>query len=140
MHIINQEEMKYLSFPDYDVEKMEYLPEQKFLKIFVQGGWLETRENEEPRFGKGILFFSSWGSLIIRRYDKNLGRNVEEKELPIDPLKDLCEVIFSDSNAILRGHSKKIGYWMEWEMTNVKMHAEFDGYVEDLDWKPKTSR
>ena len=32
--------MKNLSFPDFSVEKMEFLPEQKTLKIFVECAWL----------------------------------------------------------------------------------------------------
>lgn len=54
---INQEEMKNISFPDYRVEKMEYLPEQKILTIFVNGAWLETDTDKGYRLGRGVLFF-----------------------------------------------------------------------------------
>lgn len=126
MHIINQEEMKYLSFPDYDVEKMEYLPLEKSLKIFVEGGWLDTDRIEGHELGKGILFFSDWDFIFIKRH------NAQIKEgLPEGRLNDLCEVIFSNSIVFLSGFGPDD--WIEWIMIKPKMHAEFEGYKEDED-------
>lgn len=138
MHMFSQEEMEKVSFPDYNVDKMEYFPEKKIIRIFVDGAWVTTGFREGYELGKGVLFFNDWESLTVKRYHKDVDKDVEE--IPNETLADLCEVIFSDSNAILRGFSKKVRHWMEWKIVNVKMHAEFEDYVEDLDWKPKTSR
>ncbi len=53
-----------LSFPDFDVEKMEFSLQEKSLKIFVGGALLEENGGRKI-LGKGVLFFNNWESLFI---------------------------------------------------------------------------
>ena len=124
MRILDKNMMKKLSFPDFDVEKMEFLPQKKMLKIFIDGAWLDIEEGMQ--LGKGVLFFSDWENLSIRRFDSTIEKWFTVEELRIECLEDLCEVKFSDSTVSLCGFGKKNGQWMEWKIVNTKMHAEFD--------------
>jgi hypothetical protein len=116
--------MRSLSFPDFNVEKMEFLPEQKILKVFVEGAWLGI--NGGTVLGKGVLFFNDWDVSSISRYDPILEKWYELEISNSEELRDLCEVKFSNSNISLCGFGKKLGQWLEWKISNAKMHAEFE--------------
>lgn len=116
--------IRNLSFPDFNVEKMEFLPEQKILKVFVEGAWLGI--NEGTVLGKGVLFFNDWDLLSISRYDPILERWYEVEIRNAEELSDLCEVKFSNSNISLYGFGKKLGQWLEWKISHAKIHAEFE--------------
>ncbi len=94
------------------------------MKIFVEGGWLNTGGGS--LLGKGILYFDDWESLLISRFDPFTQGCSEIKELPIEPLKDVCEQKFLDSMIYLYGFGKVSGYWMEWKIQKAKVHAEFE--------------
>lgn len=124
MKNLDEIKMRKLSFPDFEVEKMEFSPEQKILKIFVEGAWLE--ENGGKRLGKGILFFNNWESLTINRFDPVAETWSLVEIVHPEHLKDLCEIKFFNSNVSLCGFGEKIGQWLEWKIVNTKMHAEFE--------------
>lgn len=128
MHILDEDMMKNLSFPDFDVEKMEFNPEKKTLKVFVEGAWLDV--NGGVLLNKGVLFFSDWDSISISRYDNDLEKWVEVEINNAEELRDLCEVIWSNSNVHLCGFSRQLGDWTEWKIFNTKMHAEFETLSE----------
>lgn len=116
--------MKNLSFPDFEVEKMEFSRQEKLLKIFIEGAWLDVGKG--TKLGKGILFFKEWGALSISRFNP-----IKEKWSPVEDfspesLRDLCEVKFFDSTVSLCGFGKQTGQWMEWKIIKPKMHAEFE--------------
>ncbi|MBA3958487.1 MAG: hypothetical protein H0X51_08890 [Parachlamydiaceae bacterium] len=116
--------MRSLSFPDFNVEKMEFLPEKKILKVFVEGAWLEI--DGGTALGKGVLFFNDWDVLSINRYDPILEKWNEIEISNSEELRDLCEVKFFNSNISLCGFGKWVGQWLEWKITNAKMHAQFE--------------
>ncbi len=124
MKILDENMMKNLSFPDFDVEKIEFSPKEKKLKIFVEGAWLDINGGFE--LGKGVLCFSNWEDLSISRFDPCAEKWSNISEVKVEPLKDLCEVRFDDSTICLYGFGKQIGHWMEWKIQKAKMHAEFD--------------
>ncbi len=43
MKFINENMMKCLSFPDFEVEKIELSLQKKFLKIYVEGAWINIK-------------------------------------------------------------------------------------------------
>lgn len=112
-----------LSFPDFDVEKMEFSPQEKTLKVFVQGAWLE--ENGGEMLGKGVLFFNNWESLSINRLDPVTDIWTLLENIP-EYLVDLCEVRFLNSDVHLCGFGKTTGRWLEWRLKHTEMHAEFE--------------
>ena len=121
---LNESMMKKLSFPDFEVEKMEFSLKEKILKIFVEGAWLDI--NEGIKLGKGILFFNEWESLSINRFNSSTKRWSMVDESSLEPLRDLCEVKFFDCTISLSGFGKKFGQWMEWKIVKATMHAEFE--------------
>lgn len=116
--------MKHLSFPDFTVEKIDFSPEEKTLKIFVDGAWINIDGGYQ--LGKGVLYFNKWEHLSIKRLNPNTEKWSNVSELIIEHLKDICEVKFSDSAICLYGFGKQIGHWMEWKILKATMHAEFD--------------
>lgn len=125
MKILNENMMKNLSFPDFEVEKMEFSPQKKILKIFVEGAWLDV--DGGTKLGKGILFFNEWKSLTIYRFDPSTEKwSSADDEFPAEQLRALCEVNFFGSTISLSGFGKQLGQWMEWKIVNAKMHAEFE--------------
>ena len=124
MKILDEKKMQNLSFPDFDVEKIEFVPEEKKLKICVEGAWLDIDEGSQ--LGRGILYFSDWENLSISRFDPQAEKWSYLNEPAIEPLRDLCEVKFTDSTIFLCGFGKQTGHWMEWKIRKAKMHAEFD--------------
>ncbi len=121
--ILNESIMRNLSFPDFEVKKMEFSSREKTLIIFVGGAWLDRNEGSE--LGKGILFFNDWESLSIRRFDP-LKEKWSVDEFPIEQLRDICDFKFIDSTIYLCGFGKEKGQWIEWKIVNAKMHAEFE--------------
>lgn len=126
---LTQEMMKNLSFPDYKVESMEFSRQNKTLKILVEGAHLDIDKGR--LLERGVLFFSDWESITITIYDvcTNTLSVLEGPHVP--SLEDLCEVIFSDQLASLRGFGFKSG-WMEWNLVKPKMHAEFEDHNEEI--------
>ena len=116
--------MHHLFFPDFDIERIEVTPERKKIKIFVEGGWLDI--DGGIQLGKGVLYFDDWENFSISSFDPYTEQWSYLNELAIEPLKDLCEVKFSDSVIYLYGFGKQTGHWMEWKIQKAKMHAEFD--------------
>lgn len=127
MKILDEKAMQNLSFPDFDVEKIEFVPKEKKVKIFVEGAWLDIDGGFQ--LGRGILYFSDWENLSISRFDPHTEKWTYLNELAAEPLKDLCEVKFADPTICLYGFGKQTGYWMEWKIQKAKMHAEFDTYT-----------
>ena len=124
MKILDEKKMKNLSFPDFDVEKFEFSPQKKELKIFIEGAWLDMDGGSQ--LGKGILYFNDWENLSISRFDPNIEKWSDLNESSVEPLKDICEMKFNDSTISLYGFGKKTGHWMGWEIRKAKMHAEFN--------------
>ena len=124
MKILDGKTMQNLSFPDFDVEKIEFAFKEKKLNIFVEGAWLDIDGGYQ--LGRGILYFNDWVNLIISRFDPGTEKWSHLKESAIEPLKDLCEVKFADFTVCLYGFGKQTGHWMEWKIQKAKMHAEFD--------------
>lgn len=129
MQILDEDMMKNLSFPDFDVEKMEFIPEKKTLKVFVAGAWLDV--NGGMLLNKGVLFFNNWDSLSIIRYDHALEKLFEVEIAHAEELSDLCEVIWLNSDVSLCGFGKQVGHWIEWKILNTKMRAEFEMTRDD---------
>lgn len=118
--------MKNLSFPDIDVEKMEFSPVEKVLRVFISGAWLDIKGENSKQLGKGILFIDAWDTLSIQQFDA-----LEEKWEILNTsapefLRDLCEVKLSDNTISLCGFGKESGVWVEWKINHAKIHAEFD--------------
>lgn len=117
---LKKENMKHLSFLDFQVEKIEFHPKKKKLKVFVDGAWLDT--NGGHQLGKGVLFFENWDDLSVDNFDSTGTRF----EPPIEYLEDLCELEIDDSSVVLRGFGKELGHWVKWKIINPRMHAEFE--------------
>jgi hypothetical protein len=124
MKIFDKEAMKRLSFPDSDVEKVQFSRNQKSLKIFMKSGWLETDNGHQ--LGKGVLCFTDWKKLTISEFNPSTEKWSELDQSSLDFLKDICEVKFFNSSICLYGFGKKVGHWMEWKIQKTKMHAEFE--------------
>ena len=115
--------MKHLSFPDFEVSKMELSSLDRMLQIQIEGAWLDVEGGMQ--LGKGTLFFYGWENLQISRFDP-----ITEKWSIIggasdEILRDLPDVSFSESITCLYGFGRSSGQWMEWKITRVKMRAEF---------------
>jgi hypothetical protein len=125
MKILDENIMKDLSFPDFEIEKFEFSPERKILKIFIEGAWLNI--DRGSLLGKGVLCFNDWTNLSISRFDPctEIWSNVNELTI-VEPLKDLCEIKFANSTVYLCGFGKQSGHWVEWKLQGPQMHAEFD--------------
>lgn len=124
MKILDEKTMKTLSFSDFDVEKIEFFPKEKELKIFVEGAWLDI--DRDAPLGKGILYFEDWVHFSISKFDPYTEKWSDVNEIAVEPLKDLCEVKFTNSTVCLFGFGKQSGHWMKWKIQKVKMHAEFE--------------
>lgn len=125
---IDEMNMRNLSFPDFEMEKMEFSPEKKTLKIFMKSVWLE--ENDEKRLGKGILFFNNWESISVNKLDPVTKAWVMVENIYPEHLKYLFEFKIFNSSICLYGFGKKSQ--LEWKIINTQMHAEF---TLDTEWK-----
>lgn len=119
MKTLNKNQMKYLSFPDFGVEKVEFIPKEKKLIIVVEGAYLD--ENEGQLLGKGTLFFNEWEDISFRKYDFNADTWSVVNESDFEPLKDICEEKFDGSTVYLCGFGKLSGQWMEYKIQNAKI-------------------
>lgn len=117
--------IRNLSFPDFDVEKMQFSPEKKTLKIYVEGAWLDEDEGG-GELGNGVLFFSNWEFIEIKRFEYITKNWCQVEEVDPEFLKDICEFKFLNSSVALCGFGGKSGEWLEWKITNSKMYAEFE--------------
>jgi hypothetical protein len=126
MKILDSDKIKKLSFPDFEVENMEFSPQEKRLRICVAGAWLDIADG--ILLGEGTLFFDAWENLLITRFDPITEKwsNIMEGDFSFESLKDICEVKVFDSTIFLCGFGRKSGKWMEWKIINARMHAEFN--------------
>ncbi len=124
MQIFDADVLKEISFPDVRVEKMEFLPNEKMLKVSINRASLDIGEG--TLLGKGVLFFYNWENISIRKYDTPTKEWSDLDPYRAETLVDLCETTFFDSNVSLCGFSKESGQWLEWKIINTQMHAEFE--------------
>ncbi|NGX46713.1 MAG: hypothetical protein K1000chlam3_00074 [Chlamydiae bacterium] len=124
MKILDEKVMKNLSFPDFDVEKIEFFPKDKKLKIYIEGAWLDVDGGSQ--LGRGILYFNDWENFLVSRFDPDTEQWLLINVFDIEPLKDLCEVKFNNETICLYGFGKRTGHWIEWKIQKTKMCAEFD--------------
>jgi hypothetical protein len=122
MKTIEEGMMKLLSFPDVEVSKMVFFPNKKSLQILVDGAFLEGGQKLE----KGILYFDDWKSIEINRFDTQSEEWLPVEQSIVEPLRDLCEVNFSEEVTSMAGFGKETGQWVEWKISHPKMHAEFE--------------
>lgn len=124
MKKLNKSQISKLSFPDFEIEEMLFLPHKKELHIYVEGAWLEMGEG--VRLGRGVLFFNNWEYLTINKFDtyKNIWSPIEIEAF--EPLKDLCEVKFNNCIVLLSGFGKETGQWLEWKISNPQVSAAFE--------------
>lgn len=120
---LDEKMMKNLSFPDCEIEKFEFFPKEKILKIFLDGAWLDI--DDGCQLGKGFVSFDEWENLLISRFSPKTEKWSPVDELTAEFLSDICEVKFSSPIVSLYGFGEKIGHWMEWKIYKAKMHAEF---------------
>lgn len=128
---LDEMEMRNLSFPNFEVEKIEFSLEQKTLKFFMEDVGL--KENDEINLGKCVLFFSDWESLTITRFNPvtETWMLVPVENADSEYLKYICESKFFDSSVCLSGFDEK-NQQLEWKIINTKMYAEFE---PDAAWK-----
>jgi hypothetical protein len=125
MKFFTKDTMKYLTFPDCRIEKMEFSPKDKMLKIFVDGGWLDRGKG--IKLNKGALFFCNWDCLSVNVFNPFTETwSTINNENFMEDLEDLCEVSFHDDIASLSGFGARSGQWIEWKIVNSKMQAEFE--------------
>ncbi len=124
MKNLNEDMMKNLSFPDFEVEKIQFSPQEKILEIFVEGAWLDI--DGGIKLGRGVLFSKEWQSLSINRFNPITEKWSTVEEFSPEPLRDICEFKFFDSTVSLYGFGKHVGQWIEWRIVNAEMHAEFN--------------
>ncbi len=117
-------EMKDLSFPDFDVEKMDLSTEHKSLTIVVDGAWLAAEKGIE--LGRGSMHFDKWQNLSVNKFIYALNNWVKVSDLNIESLMDICDISFSNSSVSICGFSKIDGEWTRWTIENTNMRAEFE--------------
>lgn len=116
--------MPHLSFPDMQVQKMDFFPRKKILNIFVEGAFLDI--DNVGLIGSGVLYFSEWESIAIRKYDSNLETWLDMPDAEAEQLGDICEFVFNGVEVCVCGFSKSESDWSEWKIINPRMHAEFE--------------
>ncbi len=119
----NEKTINKLSFPDFNIETMEFLPAQKKVLIKIEGA---LSDDEENILGRGFLLFHSWKDISIRSFNYELNEWIDLNQSSADNLKDLCEVKTSDSTITLCGFGKMNGWWTEWTFIDSKLIAEFE--------------
>lgn len=85
MKILDEKIMQNLSFPDFDIEKIEFIFKEKKMKLFVEGTWLDIDEGYQ--LGKGILYFNDWANFTISRFDPGTEKWSPLNESAIEPLE-----------------------------------------------------
>ena len=128
MKTLDESMMKYLSFPDFDVKKMHLDSDKKLLTVVVNGGYLNV--NGGHLLGDGVLFFNNWTSLTIKKFNSDTNTLVKLDDSSIQYLIDLCRVIFGPTT-LLEGFGAVTRDWLEWEIINAKMHAEFNEEISE---------
>jgi len=117
--------LPYLSFTDFNVINLNLSLKNKKLTIFIDGAYLNI--NNGIYFEKGLLRFTNWESISIRKYDYHFKTWIHLNEIEnVESLENICKTSFSKSHVILSGFAKKSGQWMEWEITHAKIVAEFE--------------
>ena len=124
MKRLKENEIIRLSFPDFDVRKIDFSNRDKNLKIFLDGAYLDLEEGME--LGPGILFFDDWKNFTIRAFDAISDKWTDIDNENFEPLREICEFKFTDSTINLYGFTKHSSKWVEWNIESAKIQAEFE--------------
>lgn len=119
--ILNEEMIYNLTFPDYTVEKFEFSLKTLQLKIFIDGAFLDLPTNKQS-LGRGFLYFYEWSNLSIKRFNSNSNAWIN---IDMEPLKDICDIKFSNSTISLYGFGAITNNWLELQIHHAKIYAEF---------------
>lgn len=124
MRFLAADELKNLSFPDFDVEKMEFSDQKKELMVLVEGAWLDCDRGGKLR--NGVLHLRDWKKVVVKSFDPSSKKWTPVNNFLLALLKNLPEVDFSPSLVRLCGFSKQTGLWVEWAICDAKVTAEFN--------------
>jgi hypothetical protein len=119
---LNQNMFNKISFPDYEILKMEVNLENKIIKIEIEGAFLDISEGLFLK--RGLIIFNDFNRLEMKYYDDNLEIFVLMKNR--DLLKSIDEFIYDKSKTILKGFGKQTGKWIEYHIFGAKIEAVFD--------------
>ena len=124
MKTFNQETIRSFSFPDFEIEKIQFSFDKREIKIFIEGAWLNMGQGVQ--LGKGILYFNNWEKFLINRFDPYKEQWIHLNKSVIESLQDICDLKFSDSTVYLYGFGKETGQWLQWKFKKTEIHAEFE--------------
>lgn len=126
-----------LIFDDTPVVKMEFEPEQKFLKLYLKGAVIHDdtdslfMNRRHEWLGEGILVFTDWGSLVVHRYvSKEEFVLVNQSE--VEQLEDILKFEEEDNVVKIGGLGIKTAHWEEWIIRDSKYFGEFEEYPISL--------
>ena len=118
------EQLKDLSFPDFNVINAQLNLIEKLLKIEVEGAWLETN-NRGKELGVCTLLFYSWNNFTLKTFDSiNNEWNIITLN-NFEPLKDICEFECVQEKVFIKGFGAKSKLWIEYELDAPKFDLEF---------------
>ena len=134
MNIFHPNLLEGLSFPDANVDKVEFRPTDKVLTFFVDRAHLDTGLdcNLDYDLDQSSLVIHGWTSMKIRRFDSPKNKWSDVDENVFEPLKDICECQFSKELACLRGFGKHTGQWTEFLIAQAKIELKNEA-IGDLE-------
>lgn len=130
---IKQDLIRSLYFYDVSVDNMEYNPEEKFLKLYLDGAFIHNKSHvlfanrTDMWLGKGVLIFKDWSSISIRRIIPGQESRVLDKS-NYDKLDEILVFDEAANSVKFAGFGMVLGRWEEWTIIGSKYYGEFEEY------------
>ncbi len=120
------EHLSKLSFPDFNILKINLNFDEKKMVIFVDGACLDDQKGVSKQLGKGELRFSNWQSFSVRLFNHESNTWIFLPDTNLELLKDICEFQHRNDIFYLRGFGIKSGRWLEYKIEHPHIDFRFD--------------
>lgn len=137
MILVQQEMMQCLVFCDIPVTKMEFMREDKVLKIFIKSAFIEHNKNSyfgirtDMILGEGVLVFKNWSDIKVVLDTQPGKKLVNLDEWKFDPLEDILIFDQIENRIEISGFGIRDGFWEKWTIVDSQYYGEFEEYERE---------
>lgn len=125
MKSFDETNISRICFPDVDVSRMDYEPNNKKLVMYFTGAFIiDTRED----LGSGKIIFSDWETIYNDKWVHDIKVWVPINNPKGEQLENVLEFECTNFVFNLEGMGKNIAEWIRWKIVKPKINAAFEEF------------
>ncbi len=111
-----------ISFPDFEMYKMNVSLIERKIYISIEGAFLDNSKGIV--LGQGEIMIKNFSDIEIKLFNDDKIKSLNSKD--IDILKSIDEYIYEENKIIFKGFGKNTGKWIEYIIYDPSIEMVFN--------------